>query len=84
VTVRIFGHLRKVLSTDSIELEARTVGEALDLLRYRLERDDAAARRMLDRAVVLVNGRNIASLAGADTALGPSDEMTILQQVAGG
>lgn len=84
MTVRIFGRLRKAFATDSVILEASTVGEALGLLRARLDEHDPEAQAMLDRAVVLVNGRNVGVLAGDETALGPDDEMTVLQQVAGG
>lgn len=84
MTIRVFGRLRKALAADSIELQASTVAEALSLLRARLDAHDAEAQAMLERAVVLVNGRNIASLRGDQTALGPDDEMTLLQQVAGG
>jgi molybdopterin converting factor small subunit len=82
--VRIFGRLRKALAADSMELQASTVAEALLLLRARLDLHDAQAQAMLDQAVVLVNGRNIRSLRGDETALGADDEMTVLQQVAGG
>lgn len=84
MTVRIFGRLRKALATDAMQLEASTVGEALGFLRARLDPRDAEAQGMLDQAVILVNGRNVRSLAGDLTALGEEDEMTVLQQVAGG
>jgi len=84
VTVRVFGHLRKVLAADHIELQAATVGEALEALRGRLGRGDTEARGMLDHAVVLVNGRNARALAGNDTPVSADDEVTVLQQIAGG
>jgi molybdopterin converting factor small subunit len=84
MTVRVFGRLRKALATDSIELEVSTVAEALDILRGKLDRHDAEAHNMLDKAVILVNGRNVRALAGAGTRLDADDEMTLLQQIAGG
>lgn len=84
MTVRIFGRLRKALSANRLELEAATVGDALGLLRVRLDPADSLAQRMLDNAVILVNGRNMRSLSGEDTALGAEDELSVLQQIAGG
>ncbi|UCH34117.1 MAG: MoaD/ThiS family protein [Armatimonadota bacterium] len=84
MTIRVFGRLRQVLAADSIELEAATVGEALDVLRAKLDRGDAEGHGMLDKAVILVNGRNIQALAGRETALNASDQVTVLQQIAGG
>lgn len=84
MTVRIFGYLRKALAADVLQLEAATVREVLAALGSRLDLGDAAARRMLERAVVLVNGRHVASAQGLDTGLRPDDEVTILQQIAGG
>ena len=76
--------MRKALGADSMELQASTVAEALTRLRARLDPNDAEAQALLDQSVVLVNGRNIAYLGGEQAALGPDDEMTVLQQVAGG
>jgi molybdopterin converting factor small subunit len=91
MTVRIFGRLRKVLAADAIELQAATVGEALSALRMRLDTGDTVAQHMLDHAVVLVNGRNVRGLAADarlqswhEAPLGADDQVTILQQVAGG
>jgi len=91
MTVRIFGRLRKTLAADAIELQASTVGEAVGVLRARLDAGDAAAQLMLDHAVILVNGRNVRGLAAHarlrswhETPLGADDQMTVLQQVAGG
>lgn len=84
MTIRVFGRLRKVLAADSIELEAATVGEALDVLRAKLDRGDAEGHGMLDKAVILVNGRNIQALAGRETGLNAGDQVTVLQQIAGG
>jgi len=84
MTVRIFGRLRKALATSSVELEVSTVGQALEILRGKLDRHDAEAHRMLDKAVILVNGRNVRALSGAETPLEAGDEMTLLQQIAGG
>jgi len=76
--------LRKALRADELELEAATVGDALGLLRGRLDPADSPVQQMFDNAVILVNGRNIRSLSGEDTALGAEDELTVLQQIAGG
>jgi molybdopterin converting factor small subunit len=84
MTVRVFGRLRKVLGAEIIEVDAVTVGEARSLLSARLAGDDELARAMLDNAVVLVNGRNAHALGGDAAPLAADDEMTVLQQIAGG
>ena len=82
--IRVFGRLRKVLGAEIIDLQAATVGEVRSLLRARLAGDDEQARAMLDNAVVLVNGRNAQALGGEAAPLRADDEMTVLQQIAGG
>lgn len=73
---------------DAVEVEARTVGEALDVLttryhglRRHLYGDDGKLRSFVN---VYLNDDDIRYLDREATALGPADVISIIPSVAGG
>jgi len=89
VTVKLPTQLRDAAGgAVSAQVEGGTVGEALESLyaehgelRGRLADDGGALRRFVN---VYIGGEDIRFLDGLDTAVGESDEVTILPAVAGG
>jgi molybdopterin synthase sulfur carrier subunit len=88
VTVKIPAQLRGVTDGEGeIEVDGRTVGEALDAvfsrhddLRERIT-EDGGLRRFVN---VYVSGEDIRFQDGLETRLADGDEVTILPAVAGG
>ena len=88
ITVKIPAQLRGVTGGESeLEVEGRTVGEALDEafdahsdLRARIT-EDGTLRRFVN---VYVSGEDIRFQDGLETPLSDGDEVTILPAVAGG
>lgn len=73
---------------DAVQVEARTVGEALDVLttryqglRRHLYGDDGKLRNFVN---VYLNDDDIRYLDREATALGPADVISIIPSVAGG
>ena len=88
VTVKIPAQLRGATDgAGEAEVEASTVGEALDALYEQFEElrgritDDGDLRRFVN---VYVGGEDIRFLDGLDTGVSDGDEVTILPAVAGG
>ena len=88
VTVKIPAQLRTLTGNESeAEVEAGSVGEALDAVYERYEglRDRITENGELRRFVnVYVGGEDIRFGQGLDTPVGDGDEVTILPAVAGG
>jgi molybdopterin synthase sulfur carrier subunit len=89
VEIQLFSLLRRVAGTGTFEVQAGTVRQALDRLVERfgpaLESElFAAPGRVRPYFNLLVNGRNIAFLAGFDTPLAEGDTLTIIPPAAGG
>lgn len=88
VTVKIPAQLRPATGGEGeIQVDGSTVGEALDAvfdahegLKDRIT-EDGDLRRFVN---VYVSGEDIRFQQGLDTAVGDSDEVTILPAVAGG
>ena len=81
ITVKLFADLREAAGVKELQLEARTVAEALEKLRARFGEKWEVR---LSRAVVLLNGENVRFLAGEKTRLEPGDTLSLLPPVAGG
>jgi MoaD family protein len=89
VTVKLPTQLRDAAGgAASAEVEAGTVGEALDALyarhgelRSRMADDDGSLRRFVN---VYLAGEDIRFLDGLDTAVADGAELTVLPAVAGG
>ncbi|MEW6398066.1 MAG: ubiquitin-like small modifier protein 1 [Bacillota bacterium] len=89
VQVQVFATFREVTGTPRLTVEASSVREVLSFLVNRF--GEPLARRLLTPAgevqeavAVLVNGRNVRFLQGADTPLRAGDTVTIIPPVAGG
>lgn len=87
--VQLLSVLRRLTGTGSVEVQAGTVREALNRLEKRFGPAFAAELLTADGEVkplynLLVNGRNIAFLAGLDTPLAEGDRLTIIPPAAGG
>jgi molybdopterin converting factor small subunit len=89
VTVKLPTQLRDAAGgAASAEVEAGSVGEALDALyarhgelRSRMADDDGSLRRFVN---VYLAGEDIRFLDGLDTAVPDGAELTVLPAVAGG
>lgn len=86
--VRFIHPFSKVTGKGSIEVEARDVG---DLCRQLIERFGPGMEFLLDakgevsrELVILVNRRNVHTLAGADTLLQRDTEVLIMPYITGG
>ncbi len=64
-----------------VEIDARTVGELIDIGIVRYGED---FRRATERTLIVVNGRGINYLKGRKTRIGPDDEVWFLKPAAGG
>jgi sulfur-carrier protein len=88
VVVKIPAQLRNLTGNEAeAEVEAGSVGEALDALYDRFDglreriTEDGELRRFIN---VYVGGEDIRFGEGLDTEVGDGDEITILPAVAGG
>lgn len=89
VTVKIFGGLRETFGHGELQLQLTPPGTLSELYGILSTRYPAETAKMLEgiRAGylnVLVNGRNIVFLDGADTKLSNGDSVAILPPVGGG
>ena len=76
-TLRLFANLRESAGTDRVEIDAATVGDALEKASSRFGERFTAG---LSSARVWVNGEQ----ADGSTPLTPSDEMALIPPVSGG
>lgn len=77
--VRMFAALRASAGVEWTEVEAATVGEAVEQLRARYGEEFT---RRLERSKVILNDHQVD--ADADTPLGERDELVLLPPFAGG
>jgi len=88
--VRFFATLRELFNARQTEVDAARapdVAHLLDAICDSSARRDGlrqASGRLRQDIVLLVNGRNIAFLAGLDTPLTPGDAIDIFPPVFGG
>jgi len=81
VDVTLVGAISEIAGTRSLEAEASTVGELIDVLSGRFGRDFKKAVR---GARIVVNGSPSQYLAGNKTPLGAGDEVAFLVPAGGG
>ncbi len=90
IKVRYFATLRELFGGNETRVDAaraRDVAELLGVICDSPERRDGlrqASGRLRKDIVLLVNGRNIAFLAGLDTPLAEGDALDIFPPVFGG
>ncbi len=92
VKVKFFTLLREKSGVDSVEIEVDgtvSVGELLKGVESRVksglfEGIITKNGALLDRAVILINGRNIAHLKGMDTPVKDGDEVLLFPPGGGG
>jgi molybdopterin synthase sulfur carrier subunit len=90
VTVKFFATIREITGTRSIEVEANTVREVLDLLAERYGKKftdtviDAGTNRLKQFFSCMVNGKRIELLDGYKTALSDGDAIALFPPVGGG
>ena len=88
ITTNVFGPETRLKREVSLDLESPTLMEVLAVLARQ---HDSALKRMLKEdltlekgCVVLINGRNIASLKNLQTRIEDGDEITFTVLMAGG
>jgi len=81
VTVKLFATLRDHAGERELRLEAKNVGEVLNQLISKYGPD---FQRQIDKAAVLVNGRNITHLKGKQTRLKEGDVVSLFPPLGGG
>ncbi len=64
-----------------VEIDARTVGELIDV---GIERYGDEFRQATKSCLIVVNGRGVSYLKGKRTKLGPTDEVCFVKAAAGG
>ncbi len=93
VVIRPFGRFRSVAGREELAVELKEGGTVSDLLATvsrGLDGDlresllDPETSRPKPWVVIFVNEENIAHLKGLETELREGDEVTILQDIAGG
>ena len=77
VTLRLFASIREIAGTNQLEIEARTVGQAIELAIEKFGPDFAAA---LPACRIWVNGIPVTE----DDTVSGGDEIAILPPVSGG
>lgn len=88
--VKLFAGVRLAAGVASVEMDTPPdVRSLLDELarRYGKELEESlldAEGRLVKGAVILVNGRNVHSMEGLDTALGEGDGVSIFPPIGGG
>ena len=75
--LRLFANLREAAGTDTVDIDADTVG---DLLDTAADRFGTSFRAGLTSSGVWVNGES----AGSDTAISAADEVAVIPPVSGG
>ena len=83
VQIKFFASLRKAAGVDGVELNAKTVDEALKELQRRY-RGNEVFLKMLKTSNAILNGNNIAWMKGLRTPLADNDELTFFPPVGGG
>jgi molybdopterin synthase sulfur carrier subunit len=88
VTVRMFATVREASGTDSIELEAESVSEALSILGRKL---GPLVKKLLagfdsepEKIVILINGKNPGYSRALSRILSDGDEIALFPPVSGG
>ena len=88
VKVRLYATLKEIIGKDTVFVEAKTVGEAIDnLIKLYPELSNVIIGEngeLKDDYIYLVNGRNIVFLQEKDTPLKEGDKLTIFPPVGGG
>jgi len=84
VTVELTYDMGKALGVRSLELDARTVGDALRLTRERFEQSGRDYAQLTRVAAVAVNGVLMNYRKGRRTKLSDGDTVTFLKAAAGG
>lgn len=87
--VRFYAFLRDIADAKAIEIPAAQTIEAtiMDICtKYgpKMRRELLRSDKINDELIILVNGKNIAHLQGAETHLHDSDVIDIFPMVAGG
>ncbi len=86
--INLYATYRDLTGARHLEVEARTVGEALDRLVERYPQMKAelydGEGRLSERVSVFRNGRDVRYLEGLATPLGPDDVLDVFPPVAGG
>ena len=81
IQVKFFGLTRLALKTNKLELEAKTVEEALEKIS---DMYDSISLKELKNCVIFVNGTNIVEYRRFNTKLNDGDEMHIISPSSGG
>jgi len=88
VKVKLYATLKEMIGKDTVFVEAKTVGEAIDnLIKLHPELSNVIIGengKLKDDYIYLVNGRNIVFLQKKDTPLKEGDKLTIFPPVGGG
>ena len=90
MTVKYFATIRSLTGEQERRIDSRP-GDLRELLTQLAERYGRLFRRTVfdgdalhGEIIILVNGRNVRHLQGADTPLGEDDEISIFPMIAGG
>ena len=83
VHVRFFASLRRAAGDDGVDIEARTVGDAVRQLKRRF-RGNAEFLRFLGISNAILNGQNVVFLRGGKTSLADGDELVFFPPLGGG
>lgn len=81
IQVKFFGLARLALKISKLELEAKTVGSALEKIS---EMYDSISLKELKNCVIFVNGTNIVEDRRFNTKLNDGDEVHIISPSSGG
>ncbi len=90
VTVKFFATVREVTGVKSIELEANTIRDLLDILkttygeRFTNTVIDSESGNLKQFYSCMVNGKRIELLNGYDTLLSDNDAVALFPPVGGG
>ncbi len=88
VKVKLYATLKEIIGKDTVFVEAKTVGEAIDnLIKLYPELSNVIIENngnLKDDYIYLVNGRNIVFLQNEETPLKEGDKVTIFPPVGGG
>jgi molybdopterin synthase sulfur carrier subunit len=90
VTVKFFATIREITGARSIDMQAETVREVLDLLAEKYGKTftdkviDEGTNRLKQFFSCMVNGKRIELLDGYDTVLNDGDAIALFPPVGGG